>query len=228
MRYRFAAFFIFGSLLGVSTTYAEFSYQTADGTLNIVAGLSDPLLTGPFSGTPEVAPPSIADQSLTTGVGRLGWGRSGVTLAGSFGSIYFSDQHQIIAISGRPFGLGNLRLLLSDDTYSASLAVTTSPVLRNGMARFEAYAYNDYGGGLYIDAIGPGILMDSYYQLIDVSAYDTNNIGIKGIEFLNLETTQPSLTYVGVAEVVPEPSTYALLIFGAGASICFSFHRRKA
>ena len=62
---------------------------------------------------------------------------------------------------------------------------------------------------------------------MDIAAFDSNNIGFKGIELSNMGPSYPDVAYIGVTGVVPEPSTYALLALSAAGLGGYVLRRRR-
>lgn len=101
---------------------------------------------------------------------------------------------------------------MSNDTYSTGISYSNSDLVVNPAVLTAAGVefFQNSDGGIF----SPGAV-NTYYQLLDIAAFDTGNIGVKGIELSNMGAQYPDITYIGVTEAVPEPSTYALLALSA-------------
>jgi hypothetical protein len=123
-----------------------------------------------------------------------------------------------------------VRLLLSDDSYSSAISYTESDLINSGVQTDGSpWFFNNFGNTI----TAPGAtIRDSFYQELDIAAFDPGNIGVKGIELSLthpggeiIET--PDISYIGVAEPVPEPSTYALLALSAAGLGAHILRRRR-
>ena len=91
-------------------------------------------------------------------------------------------------------------------------------------------------GQVYTDSHPSAFLLDTLYLELDIAAFDTNNIGFKGIELSNLGDEFPDIGYIGVTAAassgpdpspVPEPGQVAaslLLLAGIGG---YGFLKRR-
>lgn len=220
-----AAAFVF-SPLGVS---AQSTYTTTNGTVNLIAGLTNLSSTTAINSTNQsVGIDYITDSSWSaTGIANLG--NQGGTLEGTFGGAnYFASLNNIILIgAGGPnpaWGSWTVRLLLSNDTYSTGISYTNSDLVVNPavLTAADAEFFQNSDGSIF----SPGAV-NTYYQLLDIAAFDTGNIGVKGIELSNMGEQYPDITYIGVTGAVPEPSTYALLALAAAGLGAHVLRRRK-
>lgn len=75
-------------------------------------------------------------------------------------------------------------------------------------------------------ALLPGAV-NTYYQELNIGAFDTGNIGFKGIELSNMGFQYPDVSYIGVTSPVPEPSTYALIALSAAGLGGYLLRRRR-
>lgn len=233
---RIATTFALFSAFAVATVSADTTYTTLAGPVNLVAGLSNLTVNTAINTTNQaVGIQAITDNSWSTAVFNLG-GEFSVglapnngILAGTFGSgTYFSGANQIILIGGYngvspAWGGWTVRLLLSDNSYSSSVAYTNSDLLLNPTVTANASlsSFNNANASTF----SPGAF-NTLYQILDLSAFDTANIGVKGIEMSNMTSSFPDISYIGVVSNVPEPSALSLLVIGmAGLA---ALRRRKA
>ena len=220
-----AAAFVF-SPLGAS---AQSTYTTTNGEVNLVAGLTNLSSTTAINSTNQsVGIDYITDGSWSaTGIANLG--SYGGTLEGTFGGAnYFASLNNMILIgAGGPnpaWGSWTVRLLLSNDTYSAGVSYSNSDLVVNPavLTAADAEFFQNNNAGIF----SPGAV-NTYYQLLDIAAFDTGNIGVKGIELSNMGDPYPDITYIGVTSPVPEPSTYALLALSAAGLGSYVLRRRR-
>jgi hypothetical protein len=97
-------------------------------------------------------------------------------------------------------------------------------------ANSQSYINNDNSGVIY----SAGAMGTAYHEL-DIGAFDTSNIGFKGIELSNFSEPWADLYYIGVTSLgapdpspVPEPGQVAaslLLLAGIGGYVWMK--RRK-
>jgi hypothetical protein len=238
---------------------AQSTYTTLNGTVNLVAGLTNLTSATAINTTNQsLGIQYITDSSWSTAIGSLGVlkGRTadspgspipGGTLAGSFGGgTYSAGSNGLIFIGFYPAGglpvsgSWTVRLLLSDDTYSspnnyadADLVLNPAVPMPPGFSMFG----NEWGQ-VYTDSHPSAFLLDTLYLELDIAAFDTNNIGFKGIELSNLGDEFPDIGYIGVTAAassgpdpspVPEPGQVAaslLLLSGIGGYVWMK--RRKA
>jgi hypothetical protein len=188
---------------------AQSTYTTVNGSVNLVAGLTNLTSTTAFNTINQAtAIQYITDGSWSTGVINIGDPPipPGGTLAGSFGGgTYFGNSNAIILIGlGGPvpsWGSWSIRLLLGDDTYSSLLNFSNSDLVPNLSvltASNSPFVRND---GI-IENMGP---TPTYYQVLDIAAFDTGNIGFKGIELSNFSSPEPDISYISVIDIIPGP-----------------------
>jgi hypothetical protein len=219
---------------------AQSTYTTLNGTVNLVAGLTNLTSVTAINTTNQtVGIAYITDGSWSTGIANLGaagdyYTPNNGTLAGDFGGgTFFADSANIILIgSGGPGSWGNwtIRLLLQDDSYSSAITFSDADLASNPSVLLDAnsqFFQNTNGSSLSLGAIG------TYYQELDLAAFDTGNIGVKGIEMSNIQSFFPDIAYIGVTDsgsaAVPEPGQVAaslLLLSGIGGYVWMK--RRKA
>jgi hypothetical protein len=221
------------------------TYTTLNGEVNLVAGLTSLTSDSAINATNQsTGVQFITDNSWATGIFNLGGTLSGSegslvplsgsTLAGTFGGQnYFGSTNGIIIIgSGSPtqtssaWGSWTVRLLLSNDTYSSSISYTDSNVVRNAAITLPSGSQGFQNrDGTLIDPSGA----TTYYQFLDIAAFDPGNIGFKGIELSAIGASYPDLQYIGVtgaaASAIPEP-TGALTLAGLLGGAAFLRRRR--
>jgi hypothetical protein len=223
MRYLPILAILFGA--AVQPLTASVTYTTLDGEVNLIAGLSNLTTTTAIGTTNQsVGISYITDSSWSTGIENLGGLSSNVPnngkLAGTFGGgTFFGTSNGIILIGavGNFWGSWTIRLLLSDDTYSSASSFSSDNLVQNSAAMTapDSVFFANFSG--FVPAgtnFSPGSLA-SFYQELDITAFDTNNIGFKGIELSNMGDPFPDLTYIGVTGSVPEPTTSLLSVLGA-------------
>ena len=207
---------------------ATTTYTTLNGDVILIAGLSNlTSATALNSINQSISIDYLTDSSWdTTGVVNIG--SSGGTLAGTFGGAnYFAASNKIILI-GSAYGTGDtwggwsMRLLLSDDSYSSAISYTDSDKVLNSSVIITPASMQNFSGTerSYGD-------VQTAYQVLDISAFDTGNIGVKGIELSNLLPASPDLTYIGVTaspSSIPEPTSVLLCALGATGML---LRRRK-
>lgn len=240
-----AAAFVF-TPLGAS---AQSTYTTTNGEVNLVAGLTNLTSATAINTTNQ----SVGIQYLTddswSGTGVLNLGVEGIvdaatnngTLAGDFGGgTYFAGANGIILIgywdsnfdpTTSQWGPYTVRLLLSDDSYSAPISFSPGDASLNPSVQTAANwsAFNNGSGENFNLTDTP---VPTVYQELDIAAFDPENIGFKGIELSNMELgPSPAgtidLNYIGVTSAVPEPSTYALLALSAAVVGAHVLRRRR-
>ncbi len=225
---------------------AQSTYTTTNGTVNLIAGLTNLTSVTAITTTNQATGISyITDSSWeTTGVANIGVAGMttnpivGGTLAGTFGGgTYFAASNSIILIGLYPgppqtpkWGAWTVRLLLSDDNYSSAIGFTDSDLSVNPDVTVNASWFQNADGTVQNFGILP-----TTYQLLNIGAFDTGNIGVKGIELSNFASQFPDISYIGVASAgapgpspVPEPGQVAasfLLLTGLGGYIWMK--RRK-
>ena len=208
---------------------AQSTYTLTNGEVNLVAGLTNLTTVTAINATNQsVGIDYITDSSWSaTGISDLGW--VGGSLAGTFGGAnYFASLNNVILIgvgsATSAWGTWTVRLLLSNDIYSSAINYTNSDLVRNQTVRTDAGIsfFNNRTGS----TVTPGV-RDTYYQLLNIADFDTENIGVKGIELSNMGAPFPDMTYIGVTEPVPEPSTYALLALAAAGVGAHVLRRRR-
>lgn len=214
---------------------AQSTYTTMNGEVNLLAGLTNlTSVTAINTINQSVGISYITDSSWSaTGIENLGFfGTSaGGTLAGTFGGAnYFASSNNVALIGvGGPaplWGSWTVRLLLSDDSYSSPISYSNSDLVRNPSVLTDVNAL------FFRNAVGqsasPPAATNTYYQLLNIAAFDTGNIGVKGIELSNMGVEYPDITYIGVTSLVPEPSTCASLLAGLACGGYLRFCRRRA
>jgi hypothetical protein len=226
----FVAAVVFGPL----RADAQSTYTTTNGTVNLVAGLTNLTSTTAIGVTNQsVGIDYITDSSWSTGIENLGRdAATNSTLAGTFGGgTFFGTNNSIILIGavGNFWGSWTIRLLLSDDTYSSASSFSTNNLVQNAAvltAPDSAFWANATGFVPAGSIFSPGSVA-TWYQELDIAAFDSNNIGFKGIELSNMGPSYPDVAYIGVTGVVPEPSTYALLALSAAGLGGYVLRRRQ-
>ncbi len=229
-----AALLLAAALFAPSRADAQATYTTTNGTVELVAGLTNLTDTSAINNTTETINSLITDDSWSTGILNLGNAFNAPTvpnngiLAGDFGGdTFFAASNSIILIgfgqTGVNWGGWTVRLLLSDDTYSAPQSFTSVDATRNTNAVTASVVDGSYQNlnGTFL-SLGASV---TAYQELDIAAFDTGDIGIKGIELSNMSNTFPDLNYIGVT-AVPEPSTYALLALSAAGLGGYVLRRR--
>jgi hypothetical protein len=233
----FVAAIVFGPL----RADAQSTYTTTNGTVNLVAGLTNLTSVTAINTTNQATGISyITDSSWSTGIFDLGgegnsYQPNNGTLAGTFGGgIYFANSSSILLLglgSEGSWGGWTVRLLLSNDSYSPAISYTNTDLVHNLSvpAQSPLLMLGNTSGDLV--TITDQALLDSLgtrYQVLNIADFDSGNLGVKGIEMSGLTVDFPDITYIGVAEPVPEPSTYALLaLSAAGLGGCVLRRRRK-
>lgn len=221
--------------------FAQSTYTTTNGTVNLVAGLTNlTSFTAINTTNQSVGIDYITDSSWSTTIANLGGIGNGTptgaaipggTLAGTFGgSTLFASSHSILLIgmygtatnAPTAWGAWTVRLLLSDDSYSSAISFTDSDLIRNPSVMANPSVYNNLNGA----TVNPGPF-PSLYQELNIAAFDTGNIGVKGIELSNFASEWPDISYISGAELVPEPSTYALLALSAAGLGAHVLRRRR-
>jgi hypothetical protein len=209
---------------------AALIYPTANGELNLVAGLTNlTSVTAIGTTNQSVGINYITDSSWSaTGIANLG--SSGGSLAGTFGGAnYFASSNNVILIGaanslGAPaWGSWTVRMLLSDDTYSSPFSYTNSDLVNNTISAAALDANNSF----FINSSGnlaTATPLNTYFQQLNIADFDTGNIGVKGIELSSMGSAFPDISYIGVTSAVPEPSTFALSAAGLGG---FVLRRRR-
>jgi len=190
-------------------TQAQSTYTTLNGSVNLIAGLANLTSTTVIHPTNQAtAIDYITDGSWSTGLLNMGWPPipPSATLAGSFGGgTYFGNSNGIILIGlGGPvpsWGSWSIRLLLGNDTYSSLLNFTNSDLVPN----LEVLSATDSPYVAHDGTIENMGAMPTYYQVLDIAAFDTNNFGFKGIELSNFGWRNPDISFIGVTDVVPGP-----------------------
>ncbi len=226
---------------------AQSTYTTLNGTVNLVAGLTN-LTSVTAINTPNqaVGISYITDGSWSTGIANLG-GLVGSpvpqpnngTLAGDFGGgTIFAGSSSIILIGVDTSAWGDwtIRLLLQNDGYSSAINFSDADLISNPSVLTDVTSdFFENGSG---STMSPGAMPTSYLEL-DLAAFDILNIGVKGIEMSSMQWPFLDITYIGVTGVgpgpgpdpaaVPEPGQVAaslLLLAGIGGYVFFK--RRKA
>jgi hypothetical protein len=206
--------------------------------VNLVAGLTNLTSFTAIGVTNQsIGIDYITDSSWSTGIENLGALAdpnvpNNGTLAGTFGGgTFFGTNNGIILIGvyGNVWGSWTIRLLLSDDTYSAASSFSSNNLVRNSVALTapdsvffaNMTSFMPAGTSFSVGSVA------TFYQELDIAAFDTNNIGFKGIELSNMGSPFPDPTYIGVTGVVPEPSTYALLALSAAGLGGYVLRRRR-
>jgi len=222
-------------LAGALPASAQSTYTTTNGEVNLIAGLTNLTSATAINTTNQsVGIDYITDSSWSTGVINLGTSSTNLianngTLAGTFGGgTYFASLNNIILIgaggASAAWGGWTLRLLLSNDTYSSAISYTESDLVTNSAVKTasDLALFQSTDGSIFT----PGAV-NTFYQMVDIAAFDTSNIGVKGIEMSGMTLTYPDITYIGVTGVVPEPSTYALLALSAAGLGAHVLRRRR-
>jgi hypothetical protein len=207
-----------------ATLSASNTYETVIGTVHLVAGLTTLSSSSAINPADPAGLNYITDNLYSTGInnmGRIGNDHSVGTLAGTFdGSNYFSGSNQIILIgfgdaSQTFWGSWSVRLLLSNNTYSNIASYTDADLVINADVLVPSMdTYNSINGRYFYNAAN----VPTCYQILDISTFDTQNIGVKGIELSNLGAEYPELSYIGVTGV-PEPSSLVLTMLASGVML---------
>ena len=224
-------------LAGALPASAQSTYTTTNGEVNLVAGLSNLTSFTAIGVTNQsIGIDYITDSSWSTGIENLGGGDVGEPnngiLAGTFGGgTFFGTDNGVILIGvvGSLWGSWTIRLLLSDDTYSAATSFSTDDLVDNPTvvtAPDTVFFANTTSSSPAGTEIFPGPL-GTFYQELDITAFDINNIGFKGIELSNMGAQYPDVAYIGVTGIIPEPSTYALLALSAAGLGGYVLRRRR-
>jgi hypothetical protein len=229
----FVAAVVFGPL----RADAQSTYTTTNGTVNLLAGLTNLSSATAINTTNQATGISyITDSSWsTTGIENLGGSSSGApilngTLAGTFGGgTYFAVSNSIILIGAYGGGTNVLwggwtvRLLLSDDNYSPAISFTNADLALNPAVTINPSWYRNELANTQSFGTLPTL-----YQELNIAAFDTGNIGVKGIELSNFTSQFADITYIGMTDnVIPEPSTYALLALSAAGLGGYVLRRRR-
>lgn len=213
---------------------AQSTYTTTNGTVNLFAGLTNLSSATAINTTNQsVGIGYITDGSWSTGILNLGAVGSPATpnngtLAGSFGGTYFGNSNGIILIglgAGAPaWGSWTIRLLLSDDTYSSAISFSDADLVTNVgvLSATNTSIFQNVSGSQFV-----ANAFDTFYQELNIAAFDTGDIGFKGIELSNMGANYPEISYIGVTNVIPEPSTYALLALSAAGLGGYVLRRRR-
>jgi len=157
--------------------------------LNLVAGLTNLTSATAINAVNQsVGIDYITDSSWSaTGIGNLGSG--GGSLAGTFGGAnYFASSNNVILIGGAnslggaSWGSWTVRMLLSDNTYSSPINYLNSVLVNNTNPAARLVTNNLF----FQNANGSTVtvtnaLFNTYYQLLNISNFDTGNIVVKGI-----------------------------------------------
>lgn len=213
---------------------AQSTYTTTNGTVNLVAGLTNLTSVTAINTTNQAVGISyITDGSWSTGIANLGGVGSpslapnNGTLAGDFGGgTFFAASASIILIGvdSEAWGEWTIRLLLQNDGYSSAITFSNADLISNPSVLMDvASEFFQNGDG---SSLSPGAVPTSYQEL-DLAAFDTLNIGVKGIEMSSMQPFFPDITYIGVTGVIPEPSTYALLALSAAGLGAHVLRRRR-
>jgi hypothetical protein len=212
-----------GQLMAATTTYT-----TLNGDVNLTGLTNLTSATALNSTNQSVSIDYLTDSSWdTTGVVNIG--NAGGTLAGTFGGgNYFAASSKIILIggaygpTGASWGGWSVRLLLADDSYSSAISYTESDKVLNSSVMITPALVQNTTGEL---ASYPSV--QTAYQVLDISAFDTGNIGVKGIELSSFTANHPDLTFIGVTgspSSIPEPTSVLLSALGATGML---LRRRK-
>lgn len=208
--------------IAIQQLNAATTYTTLNGEVNLVAGLTNLTSATAIGVTNQsVGISYITDSSWSTGIENLGGGvPTNSTLAGTFGGgTFFGANNGIILIGagGNQSGSWTIRLLLSDDTYSTASSFSTNILVQNSAvvtAPDTVFFANATGFAPAGSNIFPGSFPTAYQEL-DIAAFDTNNIGFKGIELSNMGSPWPDITYIGVTGPIPEPTSALMSALGA-------------
>jgi hypothetical protein len=195
------------------------TYTTLTETLNLVAGLSNLTDASAINTTNQATGVGyITDDYWSTGITNLGANGSNGILAGDFGGAsYDSSAYGVILIGGGgptpAWGSWTVRLLLSDNTYSSPFTFTDSDLTLN---QTVTTGTDPATGTWFRDGDGSTEVPNgfTYYQQLNLAAFDPSQLGVKGIELSSLTDPYPDISYLGVTAAVPEPSTLALACIG--------------